>query len=227
MDPIPARPPTLAEIRQASLVIHTQVSQAREHVGAAGLEQTAALERMIAVSRGQAAVTRALEAFGHTLRADAPEDTEAQEAVIAELRVVSEEQLDAAHRLDEMIALALKAVTLTPIEQISAATLLEIGEQVQMQISALNAVIAGAQVGVHPRARAALEQVSEQVQAAQEQVEQAEIQGQVQALGALGKDTVTQIAHVEGASTQVQIDTLERVVEKAQQQVDELKRQEP
>ncbi|WP_161883498.1 hypothetical protein [Deinococcus alpinitundrae] len=216
---------TLAEIRALSLINTRHISAAREHVGAAGLEQTAALERMITVSREQVSMTQALELLGRTLRDDQPGETATQHLAMAELRLASEEQLAIAHQLENVIALALQNVTLTPLEQISVAALTKIGDQVKAQIKDLEALIKEAQANPSPAHQVALDRVEGQVQMARERSVQDEISGQLQLLGGIGEDAIEQIAQVEGASAQHQIEALERMAEKVHEQVEVIKQQ--
>jgi len=225
----PARPSkTLAEIHEATVANRRNIAAARHHVGAAGLEQTAALEGMISVGRGQKTVTQALESLGYALRNEHADDTEAQKKTMAELQVVSDEQLALAHELDELIALTLHNVTVTPLEQISVMVLNEIGDEVKEQIATLEALIERAQDGSSPRQKGLYQRAEDEAQAATVHLDAADAAkagGEVHSLSATGEETIMQITEVNGASPETQINALERMSEKAQEQADIIRNQ--
>lgn len=217
----PLRPAlTLAEIRALNLITSRHIAAAREHVGAAGLEQATALERMINISREQTLMTQTLERLSRTLQNDPPEETQAQHLAAAELRLASVGQLTAAHQLEHVIALALQNVTQTPLAQISASVLTQIGDQVKAQIQDLEALVKEAQISPSPAREAALDQIEVQAEAARKRSAQHEISRQLHFLGGVSEDAVAQIVQVAGASSAQQIKALERVAEKAQQQLE-------
>lgn len=224
MTKLPRPALTLAEIRALSLSTTQHISAAREHIGAAGLEQTAALEHIITVSREQAALSQALAGLEGALQHDQPGQTARQHQALAELRLTGEKQLELAHQLGDVITAVLQNIMLIPVTQVSAAALTEIGAQVSTQLKVMEDFIKVAQVKSPPGHEAGLAQVETEFQAALEHSEQAEVSGQLHLLGEMGEDAAQRIAQVEGASVQRRVEALEQLADQAQEQADAIKR---
>ena len=216
-----ARPLTLRQIREQGILDHEVVLAARQHVGAAGIEQTAALERVIAVGQGQPSIVRALSHISQTLQA---ESTGTSVADTEELLATTREQLRSVQLLGEIVTEALEAVRATPIDHISAAVLSEINLEAKEQLMALEELVHEVQQRTTsgPQARL-LEQVGQQVHAALDAIEIQEAHGQVESLELAGQKAVAQIAALDQAPVEHQIAALEGVAEAAQKKAEALK----
>ncbi|GGR25168.1 hypothetical protein [Deinococcus ruber] len=214
---------TLRQLRDQGILDRQTVTAAREHVGAAGIEQTTTLERIIAVGRSQPSISHALERIAHTLE---HHDTGTSASDTRELLEISRDQFQTVQQLKEIVVGALQTVTETPIDQISAAVLREIDLSAKQQLSDLEHLVAQVQQRTASRPQVeVLEEVGEEVHAALQAIEQQEAHGQMESLGQAGKDVAAQIAALDQVSPEEQIRALEDMAQAAQEQADALKAQ--
>lgn len=223
MEDSSAPPLTLREIREHGIVNHEIVMAARQHVGAAGIEQITALERVVAVGRGQPSIIRALRHISQTLQG---ESTGTSAADTEELLATTHEQLRSVQLLGEIVTEALEAVRATPIEFISAAALTKINLGAREQLTSLEELVHEVQhrTTSEPQAHL-LEQVDQQVHEALDAIGEQEAHGQVESLELTGQMAVEQIAALDQAPIEHQIAALESVAETAQKKVEALRLQ--
>ncbi|WP_407543160.1 hypothetical protein Q0M94_24375 (plasmid) [Deinococcus radiomollis] len=211
----------LHQIREHGAIHRDAVRAARQHVGVAGLEQTAVLERIIAIGRSQPSISRSLERIAQTLK-------ETQDADNQELLDASQEQLQVVRQFHEVVSEALQTVTSIPMEEISVQTLTEIDASVKEQLITLEGLVhdvqaqSTAQGQTHP-----LTQVSEDVQEVLEAIEMEEASGQVESLSLTSQEAVVQIAALVHAPTEQQIAALDDLADAARAQADLLRNQDP
>lgn len=220
----PDLPLTLREIQQQGVVQREVVLAARRHVGAAGIEQTAALERIIAVGRSQPSILRALERIAQTLREEGAGTSAAETQALLE---ASREQLQFVRHVEQVVTEALSRVTATPVEQISAARLAEVDLGARAQLSALERLVEEVEQQSRSQAQLeVLEQVETEVHQALGAIEEQEARGQVESLSLVGQEAVAQLGALDQAPVGEQIAALEDVARAAQEQAEALKRQE-
>ncbi len=136
----------LAHLQQRGLN-HRQRLQtiARRHVGGAALEQTAAVEGIIAAGREQLEIADALREVMaltlHEVRAASLEQIQTaapqHTTMLREMIQAGRDQLDVAALLQDVINQALERVTKIPPEEVNLNTLRQIQRQVHEQIGAL------------------------------------------------------------------------------------------
>lgn len=209
--PRPWPPLTLDHIREGGRQSRRLVLAARQHVGEAGLEQAAALERIIAAGREQTQLNHALRQLLTTLSGAQGEDVEG-------LRVAGYEQLAGALDLQKLVADALRKVASTPVEQISVEALEDIRCSVEEQITALEGLLNHAREQLDPGQEAALANIQHGVESATQQIRRDEATGEVESLGVLSRDAVNRIASLDAAPTEQQVAMLREVAQQAAEQ---------
>jgi hypothetical protein len=216
-------PWTLQQIREHGILNRDVVFAARRQVGTAGLEQTAALERLIAIGQSQPAISRALERIALTLQ-DTHTGTSAADT--RELLEASREQLAVVQQFELIVSEALQTVALMPVEQISVQVLREINLSAKEQLATLEQLVQDVQERSGSQAQIELlEQVGAGVQEALDAIEVQEASGQVESLSLSSQDAVSQIVALVQAPVEQQIAALETLAETAQTQADLLKGQ--
>lgn len=176
---------TLQQLRERGPLSQQLLLAARRHVGEAGLEQAASLERLLVVCRHHAAVASALRslswALGH--RSDAESDLDgARTALLAALQA----QLDDAERVEAVLAAALRDITSTPVIFVSAAALNDIEQRARQQLRDAEDLVAQAtQVGTTPSERETLHHVDQEMRAAVAAAAQEDTAGRAQMLAHL------------------------------------------
>ena len=211
----------LHQIREHGAIHRDAVRAARQHVGVAGLEQTAVLERIIAIGRSQPSISCSLERIAQTLK-------ETQDADNQELLAASQEQLQVVRQFQEIVSEALQTVNSLPIEEVSVQALSEIDASVKEQLMSLEQLVhdvqaqSSSQEQTHP-----LTQVSEDVQYVLETIETQEASGQVESLSLTSQEAVAQIAALVHAPTEQQIAALDDLADAARAQADLLRNQDP
>ncbi len=101
-------------------------------------------------------------------------------------------------------------------------------DEVKEQIATLEALIERAQDGSSARQKGLYQRAEDEAQAATVHLDVADAAkagGEVHSLSATGEETIMQITEVNGASPETQIDALERMSEKAQEQADIIRNQ--
>jgi signal transduction histidine kinase len=156
-DAAPASPP-----RPDATVHRDGVNEARRHVNAAGMQQSSALERIITIGRGQSEIAVALREVTETLRHDTVKSAAEVQALITTAR----RQLAAVTHLERVVEAALRQVTTTPVEHISAQVLQGIRDTANEQLANLEQLIAEAQDHTSPRQAAELERIGDTVHTA-------------------------------------------------------------
>lgn len=223
MKPTPDLPHTVRKIQEHGVLDRNVVLAARQQVGVAGLEQTAALERIVAVGRSQPSISRALRRISETLQ---EAQTGASAADTQELLEASQEQLQAVQQFEVIVSDALRTVASMPIEMISVQALKEIDLSAKEQLASLEHLVQEVQERSSSQPQIdLLEQVGEGVHQALESIEVQEASGQVESLSLTGQEAVLQIAALEHAPTEQQIAALEELAEAARAQADLLREQ--
>ncbi|WP_407541029.1 hypothetical protein Q0M94_06440 [Deinococcus radiomollis] len=223
MKPTPDLPHTVRKIQEHGVLDRNVVLAARQQVGVAGLEQTAALERIVAVGRSQPSISRALKRVARTLQ-DAR--TGASEAANQELLEASQEQLQAVQQFEVIVSNALRTVALMPIEMISVQALQEIDVSAKEQLANLEQLVHEVQERSTSQPQIdLLDQVKEGVQQGIAAIELQEASGQVELLSLTGQEAVSQIAALEHAPAEQQIAALEELADAARAQADLLRDQ--
>ena len=216
-------PLTLRQIREHGVLNRDVVLAARQHVGVAGLEQTAALERIVAVGRSQPSISRALERIAQTLQ---EAETGTSEADTQELLDASREQLLAVQQFEVIVTDALRTVASMPIEQISVHVLGEIDVSAKEQLATLERLVHDVQTrSSSQRQIDLLGRVDEGVHEALETIEIQEASGQVESLSLSSQEAVSQIAALVHAPTEQQIAALDELADAARTQADLLRKQ--
>lgn len=213
-------PLTLLQIREQGAIHREAVRAARQHVGVAGLEQTATLERIIAIDRSQPIINQALERIAQTLK-------ETQDADNQELLDASQEQLQVVRQFREIVSEALQTVTSLPVEEVSVQVLSEIDASAKEQLLTLEQLIHDVQERSGSQGQPLLGQVSEDVREELEAIETQEASGQVESLSLTSQEAVVQIAALVHAPTEQQIAALDDLADAARAQADLLRNQDP
>ena len=215
---------TMHQIREHGVLSRDVVLTARQHVGTAGLEQTAALERIVAVGESQPSISRALKRISQTLQ-EAQTGTSAADT--QELLDASQEQLQAVQQFGVIVSEALRTVAALPVEMISVQALKEIDLSAKEQLASLEQLVQEVQERSSSQPQInLLERVKEGVQHGIEAIEMQEASGQVESLSMTGQDAVLQIAALEHAPTEQQIAALDELADAARAQADLLRDQE-
>lgn len=248
----------LADLRESGAAQRRRLSEirAREHVGAAGWAQNATLESIIRLGREGLTATKALREVvtltTEQLRAlplvaigeHSTEHLSALQDVVAR----GNEQIVAAHALDQLIFEALDEVSVTPLDEMSVNRLKNIRERVQAQAGALSVLTEAAQAQADTLEQVAeLEKVSADHQQRVNDLRQFSAGETVDALGEAGETIVKQIADLDDAASkqlgalrnigealvthvpetaatpQAQADTLDELAQAAQARADELR----
>jgi len=199
------------------------VLTARQHVGVAGLEQTAALERLILVGRNQPSIGRALRRISQTLQ---QVETGTSAADTQELLLASQEQLNGVEQFRRIVSEALLTVASLPIEEISLQALKEIDLSAREQLASLEQLVQEVQERSSSQPQIdLLEQVKEGVHQKIEALEVQEASGQVESLSLASQEAVSQIAALVQAPTEQQITALDDLADAARAQADLLRDQ--
>lgn len=223
MNPDAELPLTMRQIREHGVLSRDVVLAARRHVGVAGLEQTAALERIVAVGRSQPSISRALKRIAQTLE-DAHTGTSGADT--QELLDASREQLLAVQQFEVIVSDALRTVASMPVEEISVQVLGEIDLSAKEQLATLERLVQEVQDRSSSQLQIdLLERVGERVHLALESIEVQEASGQVTALSLTSQGAVSQIAALVQAPTGQQIAALDDLADAARAQADLLRAQ--
>ena len=215
---------TLCKIQEHGVLDQNVVFAARQHVGVAGLEQTAALERIVAVGRSQPSISRALEQVAQTLQ-----DVRmgASEAASQELLEASQEQLQAVQQFEVIVSDALRTVASMPIETISVQALQEIDLSAKEQLASLEQLVHEVQERSTSQPQIdLLEQVREGVHQGITAIEVQEASGQVESLSLTSHEAVSQIAALVHAPVEQQIAALDDLADAARTKANLLRQQE-
>jgi hypothetical protein len=183
--------PLTIDLFQSGKALDPQLLMAaRLHVGAAGIGQTAALERLIAAGQehtglAQAVrqVTRLLEQAGDSAgQRQLLHDSQHLSLVLTELATV--------------VTGALEQITATPVQRISVERLTEIADQMQRHLSALEELIYAAEASpaVPDASTPDLEAVLARLRERVAQIRAEQRLGQLQTLAALISQVVAEIA---------------------------------
>lgn len=182
---------TLQQLRETGPLGQQLILAARRHVGEAGLEQAASLERLLVACRQQVAVTTALRSLGWALGRMTDDDPGRTRA---ELLTALQEQLDNAERAEEVLANSLRDVTSTPVIFVSAAALNEIEQRALQQLIAAQQLVAQASHGGGtPDERETLRQVDQRMRTALAHAAEEEALGRAQTLVYLIQDAATRL----------------------------------
>lgn len=212
----------LSETRRATSSQRRRVSEfkAREHVGAAGWQQTAALESILRAGREGLAATDALRQVvrltTEQIRTLSLSEMKEQEEHVRALHEVvrnGEEQITAAQALEEVLCQALDDVARTPVDDVSVSRLKQIHRRVQEQVAALNTIVESAQVQARTLEQASrLEEISAEHQQRVNDIRQFSAEEEVQALGDTGQRIVERIAEIDEAHPD-QLSALQKIGE--------------
>ncbi len=206
-----------------------RVASAREHVGAAGWAQSAALEKIIHAGREQFAVTDALRQVVNLtltqLRQVSLEDIgqfgPGQASALKTIIESGGEQVDAALALQALIEDALAAVVDTPLGDLSVTKLEHIRAAVERQTRALHDMIAAAKSQAHTLEQLrALDAVSAEQQARVASSAHTEAELKVLALEQVAGQAAHEIGQLSKAGEGAQLAALEQVAARA---VDEIR----
>ena len=181
-------------------------ARAREHVGAAGWQQTSLLEEIIRAGRSQFASTDALRQVvkltTQNLRelplAAGQEPRDDQQRTLEGIVESGNQQVSAAHELEEVIRQALAEVLDTPLSDLNARKLGRVLERVREQIRALNLMIeaARAEVGTLEQLQA-LDAVSTKYQQRLGELNSLSAEEELEMLGTVGEQVVGRITELD------------------------------
>lgn len=209
------------------------VNAAREHVGGAALEQTAALEEVIAAGREQIEITDALRqvmfvtlnevrsASLEQIQTGAPRHVN----MLREIIQTSQEQLDVAALLSDTINRALESVTHIPPEEINLRVLRQVQARVRQQIEALEELIGVArQHASSAEDIAQLEQISSSLHGRLKGLERVEAVDKLTAFEQVSESAVASMMNVEHALPVDRAAALRQLIATAQVQLALLER---
>lgn len=214
-------PPLLAlqQLRETGPLGQDLIIAARRHVGAAGLEQSACLERLLRVCREQAAVSTALRSLAWALGRmhDGDEQEEAaRHALIASLNT----QLALAAEMEDVLAGALKDITSTPVVFVSAAALQEIEQSAKGQLNTLRSLFGEARRhGRTPEQQREFDRLGSGMEEAFRRAEEAEAAGRAETLGVIIAEATAQLTALDQVPSPALIGRLEDIVEELRRQV--------
>ena len=207
-DPAPDMNSALRELVERSREQQRKLSEARarEHVGAAGWQQTSLLEEIIRAGRSQFASTDALRQVvkltTQNLRelplAAGQEPRDDQQRTLEGIVESGNQQVSAAHELEEVIRQALAEVLDTPLSDLNARKLERVLERVREQIRALNLMIeaARAEVGTLEQLQA-LDAVSTKYQQRLGELNSLSAEEELEMLGTVGEQVVGRITELD------------------------------
>lgn len=207
-DPAPDMNSALRELVERSREQQRKLSEARarEHVGAAGWQQTSLLEEIIRAGRSQFASTDALRQVvkltTQNLRelplAAGQEPRDDQQRTLEGIVESGNQQVSAAHELEEVIRQALAEVLDTPLSDLNARKLGRVLERVREQIRALNLMIeaARAEVGTLEQLQA-LDAVSTKYQQRLGELNSLSAEEELEMLGTVGEQVVGRITELD------------------------------
>ncbi|WP_295813812.1 hypothetical protein [uncultured Deinococcus sp.] len=200
---------TLHQLRESGPLGQQLLLAARRHVGEAGLEQAASLERLLVACRHHAAVATALRSLDWALNQMTDDDpTGSRAEVLAALHA----QLDAAQQVEEVLADALNDITSTPVIFISAAALNAIEQQARQQLNDAEQLVAQAsQFGTTPDTRETLHRVNQGMRTALARAAQEDTAGRAQVLGYLITEAARRLMDLPTLPDPVLADVLEDV----------------
>lgn len=215
MDQSPPLPPllTLEQLRETGPLGRDLMLAARRHVGAAGLEQAASLERLLRVCREQASVSTALRSLAWALaRTQGGEGGAGGETPAALLSTLNA-QLELASQSETVLAQALRDITSTPAVFLSAAALQKIEQDAKGQLGTLRALFNEARrYGRTPEQRQEFERLGQGVQEALDHAARAEAAGRAETLGVIVAEAAAQLVRLPEMPTPALVETLERMV---------------
>lgn len=214
----------LSLIQQGALFDVRLLISAREHVGAAGIEQMAALERLIAAGQEHTGLARAASQVRQVLLQQPPA-LQALQGLLLE----SEQQLVWMNQLEQTVTAALQQITATPVQRISAEVLEDIAERMQRQLTALEQLVVSVKesLAVSDAATPTLEAIQATLHAELARVAQEERRGHLATLVHLAGQACQEIASVEGMTPLDRVASLQQVVALAHQQIDHLSQAPP
>lgn len=204
-------------------------ARAREHVGAAGWQQTGLLEEIIRAGRDQFATTDALREMvsltTETLRAlplaagQALRDE--QQHTLEQIVASGHQQVQAANELEDLIAGALGEIVETPLTDLNARQLERILGRVREQLVSLNLMIeaARAQSGTLEQLQM-LDDVSAAYQQRLNELHRLSAEEELEVLGTVAGQVVVRVAELDAAGDR-QLETLGSIGEAAVKQVAE------
>ncbi|WP_424951353.1 hypothetical protein [Deinococcus sp.] len=204
-------------------------ARAREHVGAAGWQQTTLLEEIIRAGRDQFATTDALRQVisltTETLRslplAAGQESRDDQQRTLEQIVASGNQQVQAAYELEEVIRQALGEIVETPLPDVNARQLERILLRVQQQITALNLMIEAARVQVSTLEQLqAIDDVSASYQQRLGELQSLSAEEELEVLGNVGVQVVGRIAELDAAGDR-QLEKLGSIGAAAVRQVSE------
>jgi hypothetical protein len=189
------------------------LTAARLHVGAAGIEQTAALERLIAAGQQHTGLVQAVQRV-HALL-ELAGDSEEQQRLLqgSQLLLLVLEELSA------VVTGALQQITATPVQSISALQLDDIAGRMQRHLSALETLIAAAEESpvIPEDSTPALEAVLADLRVRIAQIAAEQRQGHLMTLSQLITQAASNLAHYEGVSRADRVMELKTVLFELQQ----------
>lgn len=200
---------SLQQLRETGPLGQGLIVAARRHVGAAGLEQAASLERLLRVCREQASVSTALRSLAWAL--GQMQDGEEEEARLALLSTMHT-QLALASEIEEVLAGALKDVTSTPVVFVSAAKLQQIEQDARGQLNALRSLFNEAERYGRTPEQQEFKRLSLGMQEALDRAEQDEAAGRAETLGVIIAEATARLVQLPEMPTPALIEALEQVV---------------
>lgn len=206
----------LQQLRETGPLGQNLIVAARRHVGAAGLEQAACLERLLRVCHEQAAVSTALRSLAWALgRMQDGQDEPARLVLIASVNA----QLTLATEMEDVLADALKNITATPVVFVSAAALQKIEQDAKGQLNTLRSLFAEARrYGRTPEQQREFERLGAGMEESFHRAEAAEAAGRAETLGVIIAEATAQLTQLGQPPTPALIETLDRVVAELRRQ---------
>lgn len=203
------RPLSLDLFRGPDVIDHALLMAARRHVGAAGIEQTAALERLIAAGQEHTGLTVALQKVNTLLQNSG--NTQALNTLLDE----SQQQLLILHELAGIVTQALQQITATPVVRVSVQVLEDIANRMHQRLYALNRLVERIELSpaVPDSATPGLEAVLAALEAELLRIRHAEHEGRLQTLIELACQAIQDISAQEPSEAEDRRAALNTIVD--------------
>ena len=184
------RPLSLTLFQGPGVINNALLIAARRHVGAAGIEQTAALERLIAAGQEHTGLAMALQKVTALLQNSG--NTEALNTLLDE----SQQQLLILDELASTVTQALEQITATPVVRVSVQVLEDIAHRMHQRLYALNRLVEKIELSeaVPDSATPGLDAVLAALDGELLRIRQAEHDGRLQTLIGLARQAIRDIS---------------------------------
>ena len=203
------RPLSLNLLQGPNVIGHALLMAARRHVGEADIEQTAALERLIAAGQEHTGLTMALRKVTTLLQNSGT--TQALNTLLDE----SQQQLLILDELAGTVTQALEQITATPVVRVSVQVLEDIANRMHQRLQALNRLVEKIKLSpaVPDSATPGLEAVRTALEVELQRIRQAEHEGRLQTLVGLACQAIQDISAQQHSKREERRAALNKIIE--------------